>query len=210
MLSRHPMRPEPADAPGSYGGAVPRLWDDTIEAHRRAVRDATLDTTAVLVAAHGLASVTMSRIAKETGIGRATLYKYFPDVEAILVAWHERHVHRHLEDLTAVRDSVGETGERLETVLTAYALMAHQQPSTGLAASLHRTDHVVRAQKHLQTFISDLIATGVRTGDLRDDVPVDEITNFVLHALATATSLSSKAAVHRLVKVTLDGLRPAH
>ena len=34
---------------------VPRLWDETIEAHRRAVRDATLDTTAALVAEHGLA-----------------------------------------------------------------------------------------------------------------------------------------------------------
>ena len=210
MQGQHLPRRDPRAVGGSYRGAVPRLWDDTIEAHRRAVRDATLNTTAALVAAHGLASVTMSRIAKETGIGRATLYKYFPDVETILVAWHERHVHRHLEDLTAIRDSVGETGERLETVLVAYALMAHDQPSTELAASLHRTDHVVRAQKHLQTFISDLIAAGVRTGDLRDDVPVDEITNFALHALAGASSLPSKAAVHRLVNVTLDGLRPAH
>src|SRR5215211_7892460 len=31
---------------------MPRLWDETIEAHRRAVRDATLDTTAALVAEH--------------------------------------------------------------------------------------------------------------------------------------------------------------
>lgn len=48
------------------------------------------DTTAALVAEQGLTSVTMSRIAKESGIGLATLYKYFPDVESILLAWHER------------------------------------------------------------------------------------------------------------------------
>ncbi len=207
MLGRQLPHREPAAAVGSYRRAVPRLWDDTIEAHRRAVRDATLNTTAALVAAHGLASVTMSRIARETGIGRATLYKYFPDVDAILVAWHERHVHRHLEDLAAVRDSVGDTGRQLETVLTAYALITHEQPGTDLAASLHRSDHVERAQKHLQTFLGDLIAAGVRTGDLRDDVPVDEMTSFVLHALATASTLPSKDAVHRLVDVTLDGLR---
>ncbi|HET7480249.1 MAG TPA: helix-turn-helix domain-containing protein, partial [Rubrobacteraceae bacterium] len=76
---------------------MPKLWNETIEAHRRAVHDAILDATAVLVAEHGLLSVTMSRIAEETGIGRATLYKYFPDVEAVLLAWHERHVTGHLE-----------------------------------------------------------------------------------------------------------------
>ena len=69
---------------------MPKLWSETIEAHRRDVRGAILDTTAELVAEHGLLSVTMSQNAEATGIGRATLYKYFSDVEAILVARHER------------------------------------------------------------------------------------------------------------------------
>jgi len=43
-----------------YTGVVPRLWNETIEAHRAAVRDAILDTTGALVADHGLLSVTMS------------------------------------------------------------------------------------------------------------------------------------------------------
>ena len=90
-----------------YDGQVPKLWTDTVDEHRRAVRDATLDATARLVAGHGLASVTMSRIAAETGIGRATLYKYFPDVESILAAWHDRHVTRHLDQLAKVRDQAG-------------------------------------------------------------------------------------------------------
>jgi hypothetical protein len=44
-----------------YAELVPKLWTETIEEHRRAVQDATLDTTAALVAEHGLASVTMPR-----------------------------------------------------------------------------------------------------------------------------------------------------
>ena len=71
---------------------MPKLWSETLDDHRRAIRDAALDATAGLVAEHGLASVTMSQIAKDAGIGRATLYKYFPDVEAILIAWHERQI----------------------------------------------------------------------------------------------------------------------
>src|SRR6266702_8748616 len=111
-----------------YTAEVPRLWTGTIEAHRRAVRDATLDTTAALVAERGMASVTMSRIAAETGIGRATLYKYFPDVEAILAAWHERQITGHLQQLAAVRDQARNARERLEAVLGAYALITYERP----------------------------------------------------------------------------------
>ncbi len=109
-----------------YTGVVPQLRNETIEAHRAAVRGAILDTTAALVAEHGLMSVTMSRIAEQTGIGRATLYKYFPDVEAILLAWHERQITGHLEHLAEVRDQAGGAAERLEAVLGAYALISHE------------------------------------------------------------------------------------
>jgi hypothetical protein len=45
-----------------------------------------------------------------SGIGRATLYKYFPDVEAVLVAWHERQVAQHLDQLAKARDQAGDEG----------------------------------------------------------------------------------------------------
>jgi AcrR family transcriptional regulator len=185
---------------------MPKLWDETIEAHRRAVRGATLDTTAALVAEHGLRSVTMSQIAEKTGIGRATLYKYFPDVEAILVAWHERQVSGHLEYLAEVRDRGGDAGERLEAVLEAFALIAHEHHGSELATLLHRGAHVARAQQHLSDFIRELLTEGARTGDLRDDVAPDELASYCLHAVAAAGSLPSKAAVRRLVKVILAGL----
>jgi AcrR family transcriptional regulator len=188
---------------------VPKLWNESIEAHRRAVREATLDTTAALVAEHGLRSVTMSQIAEETGIGRATLYKYFSDVETILVAWHERQVTGHLEYLAAVRDQAGEASERLEAVLEAYALISHEHDRTELAALLHRGEHVVRAQEQLSDFIRDLLTEGAEIGDLRDDVTPDELTRYCLHALTAAGSLPSKASVRRLVTVILAGLQHA-
>ncbi len=93
-----------------YTGRVPKLWTDTVAEHRQAVREATLDAAARLVTERGLTSVTMSAIATEAGIGRATLYKYFPDVETILVAWHERQVSGHLEDLARIRDQAAPAG----------------------------------------------------------------------------------------------------
>ncbi len=194
-----------------YTGLVPRLWNETIEAHRRAVRDAILDTTWALVTEHGLTSVTMSQIAEKTGIGRATLYKYFPDVEAILLAWHERHVTGHLEYLAEVRDQAGDAGERLEAVLEAYALISHESHGhhdTELAAFLHRGKQVVRAQQQLRDMILDLLTEATEAGDDRVDVAPDELASYCLHALTAASSLTSKAAVRRLVTVTLAGLAP--
>jgi AcrR family transcriptional regulator len=186
---------------------MPKLWSETIEAHRREVRDATLDTTAALVAHHGLRSVTMSQIAEETGIGRATLYKYFSGVEAILVAWHERQINGHLEYLFQVRDQAGDAGEQLEAVLEAFALISHEHHGTELAALLHRGEHVARAQQHLSDLIRDLLTEAAETGDVRDDVAPEELASYCLHALAAAGRLPSKAAVRRLVRVTLAGLR---
>jgi AcrR family transcriptional regulator len=191
-----------------YTGVMPKLWNETIEAHRREVRDAILDTTAALVAEHGLRSVTMSQIAEATGIGRATLYKYFSGVEAILVAWHERQVARHFEYLIEVRNQAGDAGARLEAVIAAYALIAYKHHGAELAAFVHRGEHIARAQQQLSDFIRDLLTAAAATGDIRDDVVPDELASYCLHALAAASSLPSKAAVRRLVTVILAGMRP--
>jgi AcrR family transcriptional regulator len=191
----------------AYIELVPKLWNDTIEAHRRAVRDATVDATAALVKKHGLRSVTMSQIAEETGIGRATLYKYFSDVEAILIAWHERQISGHLEHLASLRDEARTASERLEAVLEAYALIRHDHPDSELAAFLHQGEHVEKAQDHLRHFVRNLVSEAAETGAVRDDVAPDELANYCLHALTAASSLPSKAAVRRLVAVTLAGLR---
>ena len=190
---------------------MPRLWDDTIQAHRREVRDAVLDTTAELVAEQGLRSVTMSQIAEETGIGRATLYKYFPGVEEILLAWHERQIAGHLDYLAGVRDQASNDRERLDAVLEAYALISHGShghDDAELAAFLHRDRHVVRARRQVRDLFRELLSKAARTGYVRDDVAAGELANYCLHALAAASSLPSQAAIRRLVRITLAGLHP--
>jgi len=205
------VKPECLDQGVTYSWVVPKLWKETIEAHRREVHDAILETTAALVTEQGLRSVTMSQIAEETGIGRATLYKYFSDVEAILFAWHERQISGHLQYLAEVRDQVGDAARRLQAVLEAYALISHDshgQHDTELAAFLRRDEQVPRAQQQLHHMIRDLLTEGAGTGDLRDDIEPDELASYCLHALTAASSLRSKAATRRLVTVILAGLRP--
>lgn len=196
----------------AYSKGVPRLWDETIQAHRHQVRDAILDTTAALVFEHGLRSVTMAQIADKTGIGRATVYKYFPDVDTILHAWHHHQITVHLAQLTEVVSRVNDPGPRLEAVLRAYARIAHQtrgRHDTEIGRFLHRDEHLADAQRQLHDLITGLITDAVRHADLRSDTPPSELAAYCLHALNAASNLPSQVAVDRLVTVTLTGLRSA-
>ena len=195
----------------AYTRLVPKLWTDTIQAHRQSVRDATMAATATLVADHGLRAVTMSQVAEATGIGRATLYKYFPDVEAILAAWHEREIAGHLDQLADARDRATTPWGRLEAVLAAYATIAHSSHGhhdAELAALLHRDERVVHAEHELRAMVGDVIREAAEAGHVRNDVPPDELATFCTHAIGAAGRLGSRAGVRRLVDVTLTGLRP--
>ena len=73
--------------------------------------------------------------------------------------------------------------------------------------SLHPGEHVARAQLELREFIRQLIAEGVAAGELRDDVPADELAGYCLHGVTAASDIRSKAGVGRPVTVILAGLR---
>jgi AcrR family transcriptional regulator len=176
---------------------MPKLWNDSIATHRHAVREAILDATAALVAERGLTGITMAEVAHRAGVGRATLYKYFGDVDSILTAWHRRQVEEHLQQL----DAVWERTHRIEDVLEAYAFIRHAHPPSGASAALHRSEQVDHARAHLIAFIAE------RLGQVRTDVPPKELAAYCVHALDAAGAVPSKAAVRRLVAVTLAGLR---
>jgi AcrR family transcriptional regulator len=190
---------------------MPRLWSETLESHRREVQDAVIDATIRLVEDQGLLSVTMSRIAEETGIGRATLYKYFPDVGAILRAWHGREISAHLRQLAEARDRADRPLARLRAVLETYASIArdsHSHHHAELAELLHRGEQVPHAEAQLRKILRELLAEGARAGEVRTDVTPDELASYSLYSLAAARAMESKPGVRRLVNVTLAGLRP--
>ncbi|MVU77663.1 TetR family transcriptional regulator [Nocardia sp. ET3-3] len=188
---------------------MPKLWNETIDAHRREVRDAILDATAALAFEQGLRGVTMSQVAERAGIGRATLYKYFSDVETILRTWHARRIDAHLGELVRARDGEGSPGRRLDAVLTAYAHIAQQTGGHDreLVTFLHPDEHIVNAQNQLRALIRDLIEEGAAAGELRADVPPQELAAYCLHALSAASESTSEAAVDRLIALTASALR---
>lgn len=188
---------------------MPKLWTETIESHRREVHAAILETTASLVAERGILGVTMSQIAEQTGIGRATLYKYFPDVEAILDAWHRHHIDEHLALLAEARDGANGPGERLLAVLETYAAIQYRRRvhhASELATHLHGGDDVRMAERELRLLIRGVLVDAARGRCIRTDVSADELTHYCVRSLAAAADVASKAGVRRLVQIVADGL----
>ena len=190
---------------------MPRLWNATIEAHRLAVRDAILESTWALVEEHGILSVTMTQVAEQTGIGRATLYKYFPDVESILIAHHQSHVAEHLARLSELRDQPGSPEARLVAVMHEFARICHHRGRHGtveLDALLHKGKDTVEAQHEVRDILADLLREAGKAGAVRTDAAPRELAGYCVHALSAAGGIPSRAGVRRLVALTLDALRP--
>ena len=183
---------------------MPRLWRETIDAHRAEVRDAILDAAYTLADDHGALDVTMSQVAEATGIGRATLYKYFPDVGAIFRAWHERHVDEHLRALLEIADGSGDAAARLRRVLEFYALLRSRRPKTDLAAMLHQSGGHAGAEERLIDVFQRVLDEAVTADAVRGDIPTRELATYCLHALGAASHCTSRAAVQRLVAVTVE------
>lgn len=190
----------------TYDRPMPKLWTATIEAHRSAVRDAVLDAAGELIETQGFAAVTMKGVAETTGVGRATVYKYFRDVESILIAWHERQILRHLAQLAAARDEVEDPVERLVSVLATYGrLSSRHHPD--MAALLHRAEHVAHAEAHLLNFVAELTAVGAAAGHLRTDVNATELARFCIQAVRGGGELDDSELDQR-AQLAVDALRP--
>ncbi|MEU4621981.1 helix-turn-helix domain-containing protein [Actinoplanes sp. NPDC023801] len=201
---------------------MPKLWESTVDQHRHTVHAAILDATAALVAEHGMA-VNMSQIAAQVGIGRATLYKYFPDVQSIVIAWHDRQVTAHLDQLAGIAAQDRNPGERLRTVLATYLHLsstgthaghghhadgASPAQATQLALTLHRAAHMPPAHQRLHELVTEAIAGAADAGIVRTDAPPAELATYCLHALAAAAALPSPDSRERLLDMTWAGLLP--
>ena len=191
---------------------MPTLWSESIESHRNAVRDAILETTWDLVHERGPLSVTMTQVAQRTGIGRATLYKYFPDIESILRAHHQRNVDRHLAELQQLAGGSGTADERLAALLTHYARICHyrvRHGSADVAALLHRGAEVTDAEERLRELFTRVIGQAASRGSVRTDIAASELADYCLHALGAAARATDVSATSRLVTLTLRSLRAA-
>ena len=183
---------------------MPKMWVETLDGHREAVRQAAIDAAMAIASDIGFQKVSMSEVAARTGITRATLYKYFADVDAIFVEWHRRMLEKHLAHVEAIAEKDGEAADRLTEILFFFAMTARRHHGTRFADALHDREHARAAEERLIAVVEGIVADGVDAGTFSTDLSPREAAVFLQGSLSKVDRLPDEAAVKRLVRLLVE------
>ena len=172
---------------------MPQIWAESIEQHKRQTIARIIDATVGLVAKNGLSATSMSHVAERAGIGRATLYSYFPDVEHILLAWHDQEVERYhqalADELAAQPDAPSALRLFITRLVQGFAsdhgqeLDASRIELSALSPDIQR--QMGNATTKLASLLQQTIEQGICSGELRPDLNV-QLTSGLIMRTATA------------------------
>jgi TetR/AcrR family transcriptional regulator, mexCD-oprJ operon repressor len=170
---------------------------------------AILDAAAHVFSARG-SNANMAAIAAAAGVSRATLYRYYPDREALLDALASHALAdagARLADAGLERAPVEEALERIVRALSAvgdrYAVLLREQVETDPA----ETERLIVAPMRA------VFVRGIESGFLRQDLPADVLLELFGGALVAALKLTERGrlgveeASAATASVFLDGAR---
>lgn len=81
------------------------------------VPEAILDATGTLLERYGYKKMTVDDIAQEAGIGKGTIYSYFPSKQEVALSWIGRQNGRLFDELSAIADGVDSQEDKLRKIL---------------------------------------------------------------------------------------------
>jgi AcrR family transcriptional regulator len=162
------------------------------------------------IARHG-ANASLEEIARQAGVGSATLHRHFPSRRALLEAvFHER-----VEALCA---QANELAGHAESALVVWlrAVGAYVAATRGLAASLlgGARDSAPSQGDTCYAMLShagnELLRRAVDAGTVRPRVSIDDLLALVnAISLATEHAPGGTAEADRLLILAIDGIRPS-
>jgi AcrR family transcriptional regulator len=156
------------------------------------------------------AEPSMRAIATEAGVGIATLYRHFPTREALVDAVYRDQVSRltagarelldQLDPAAALRRWMDLFGQWIATKNGMLDTLLAMIEAGEIAHADTRTE-LLRA-------IDDILEVGRASGELRADVPAEDIAAALIGIFTVANSSGHEAMAARLLNLLMDGLRP--
>lgn len=180
-------------------------WHQARLDHRARQAEAVAASALSLVVEHGASALTMAAIASTAGISRQTLYRYYPDVDAVLVGVAEL-VASHDEHFEARVMQQPDPATQLDLIVrTVIDAGGHgDDGSAALRAMLppQARDVLSRHEARIQQLLTDVLTAGIDDGIFRKDLAPSADAPLILGLAAAATRDNSERAmtlVHRLV-----------
>jgi AcrR family transcriptional regulator len=177
-------------------------------------RDALRNREAILRVAdhaftHGSHAVPLQEIARRAGLGRATVYRHFPDRQALAAAVAA-------QQLELLRRAVGEFGDDPRSFRYLLRAVLSTQATMRPLVTLMREMPVRDQQGHTDTLVGILAAPFRRAqaeGYLRADLEPGDLVLVLSMMEGAAGALPAPgpdrdAAAERLIDVLIDGLFP--
>ncbi len=198
----------PVDAPvdvGADAGTRPLRAD--AERNRRLI----LDVAARVFAERGLGA-TLNDIAHEAGVGVGTVYRKFPDKDALIDALFDVKFSLLVELARSAGDAPT-AGEGLRTFLrgAAEARARDRGLAQVLAGARTRRGEANRQRELLHGLVGDLLARAQAEGSVRADVAASDVPMLMVMvgAVADATRGVADDVWQRYVGLLVDSLAPS-
>lgn len=148
-------------------------WDQTVSDHRQRQLLHIGQVATVLVAADGLASVSMSRLAREAEVSRATLYNYVPDVATAIQRYLDAKDEAFARAITAaVAEEPGPEAKLRRYIREQVRYVASSDHRAAVAvseagAALEGADSARSHQARPPAVLATLLAEGEEAGAFR-------------------------------------------
>lgn len=170
-----------------------RQGNETLWANRR---EEILDAAVKLFARHGYAETDTQLLADELGVGKGTLYRYFPSKRELFLAAADRVMRRMRERIDASIEGIDEPLERMAAAIRAYLAFFAEHPEFVELLMQERAQfkdrskptYFVHREANLQRW-RDLYRSLMDQGRLRT-MPVERITD-VLSNLVYGTMFTN-------------------
>jgi AcrR family transcriptional regulator len=153
----------------------------------------------------------MRAIAREAGVGIATLYRHFPTRESLVDAVYQDQVVRLT---TGARELLGRLPpaaamRRWMDLFGDWIAAKNGMLDTLLAMIESGEIAHTRTRTELLTAVTTILDAGRAAGDLRSDVTAEDIAASLIGIFTVAPRPGRDAQAARLLNLLMDGLRPA-
>jgi AcrR family transcriptional regulator len=155
--------------------------------------------------------VSLDKIARRTGVGIGTLYRHFPNRDAIVEAVYRREVQQLADAATRLMETLP-AGEALHQWMRLFVdyIATKKVIGSALTSIVGGASELYVASGVLITgAMSALVERASGAGDIRRDVDPDDLLRALVGFTYGAAGPDWEASALRLIDILMDGLRPS-